>query len=174
MVMAKLLSEDKFAVRGRLVAVDNSGMVGPMFVLRIPPNTADINRPGSYIDLELLDTHRKTLQKRINLDDELQVIVHAAAATVTPGTRNEMTFEIIPRASAQRVSHCRRTFTSVSPVNGKVIENDGHHTIVVDAGVPIVVSLLEHKPTQTREIKVNAWVTFWPTPPTHGIILGKM
>jgi len=44
----------------------------------------------------------------------------------------------------------------------------------VDAGSPIVVSLLEHKPSQTKQIKVNAWVTFWPAPPTHGIILGKI
>ena len=56
---------------------------------------------------------------------------------------------------------------------GKVIENDEHHMIVVDAGLPIVVSLLEHKPTQTREVKLNSWVTFWPVPPTHGIILGR-
>jgi len=172
--MAKLLSDETYAVRGRLVAVDNSGLVGPLFRLRLPPSTADIQRPGSYIDLTLLDTHRKTLQKRIHVDDELQVIIHAATAATERGTRGEMTFALSPRGKCQRISHCRRAFDGVTPINGKVAENDAHHTIVVDAGVPIVVSLLQHKPTQTRQVKLNAWVTFWPVPPTHGIILGKV
>ncbi len=171
--MAKLLSDRTYAVRGRLVAVDNGDLVGPMFVLRVPPTTADIRRPGSYIDFALLDVNRKTLQKRIGLDDELEVILHAATVKVEKGTRNELTFNIIPRGKCQRISHCRRVFEGCNPINGKVIENDGHHTIVVDAGVLIVVSLLEHKPTQTRQVKLNSWVTFWPSPPTHGIILGK-
>jgi hypothetical protein len=172
--MAKFLSENKYAVRGRLVAVDDSGMVGPMFTLRVPPSTFDVQRPGSYIDLTLLDTNRKTLQKRIGLGDELDVILHAASAAVSAGTRNELTFEVFPRGQCQRISFCRRAFNSVSPVNGKVVDNDEHHMIVVDAGLPIVVSLLDHKPAQTKEVKVNAWVTFWPTPPTHGVILGKI
>ena len=172
--MAKFLSDSKHAVRGRLVAIDDTGMVGPMFTLRVPPSTADVQRPGSYIDLILLDTNRKTLQKRIGVGDEMDVILHAAASAVSPGTRNEVTFETFPRGQCQRISYCRRVFTSVSPVNGKVVDNDEHHMIVVDAGLLIVVSLLEHKPTQTKEVKVNAWVTFWPTPPTHGVILGKV
>ena len=172
--MAKLLSDEKYAVRGRLVAVDNSGLVGPIFTLRVPPTTFDLQRPASYIDFQLLDTNRKTLQKRIRIDDELQVIIHAATAAVAGGTRNESTFQIAPRGRCQRISHCRRAFGSMSPVNGKVIDNDGHHSIVVDAGVPVVVSLLEHKPSQTKQVKVNSWVTFWPAPPTHGIILGKV
>jgi hypothetical protein len=172
--MAKFLSEAKYAVRGRLVAVDDSGMVGPMFTLRVPPSTFDVQRPGSYIDLELLDTNRKTLQKRFGMGDELEVILHAAATTISAGTRNEVTFEVSPRAQCQRISYCRRVFTSISPVNGKVIDNDEHHMLVVDAGLPFVVSLLDFKPTQTKEVKVNAWVTFWPTPPTHGVILGKV
>jgi len=171
--MAKLLSDETHAVRGRLVAVDNSGLVGPLFTLRLPPNTFDVQRPGSYIDFLLLDTHRKTLQKRIHLDDELLVIIHAATAAVEEGTRDEMTFHLTPRGKCQRISHCRRAFEGVSPINGKVAENDGHHTLVVDAGAPVVVSLLEHKPSQTRRVKLNAWVTFWPVPPTHGIVLGK-
>ena len=171
--MAKLLSDDTFAVRGRLVAVDNSGLVGPLFTLRVPPNSFDVQRPGSYIDLVLLDTHRKTLQKRIHVDDELQVIIHAATSAVDKGTRDELTFVVAPRGTCQRISHTTRLFQGVSPINGKVVENDGRHTIAVNAGVPMVVSLLEHKPSQTQKVRLNAWVTFWPVPPTHGIILGK-
>ena len=172
--MAKLLSDETYAVCGRLVAVDNSGLVSPLFTLRLPPNTFDVQRPGSYIDFLLLDTHRKTLQKRIHIDDELQVIIHAATASVEKGTQGEMTFQTAPRSKCQRVSHCRRVFEGVSPINGKVAENDGRHTIVVDTGAPVVVTLLEHKPSQTKQVKLNAWVTFWPVPPTHGIILGKV
>jgi len=172
--MAKLLSDERFAVRGRLVAVDNSGLIGPMFTLRVPPTTFDVQRPGSYIDFELLDTSRKTLQKRIGVDDELHVIIHAATAAVEKGTRNELSFAVSPRNQCQRVSHTRRVFAGCSPINGKVIENDERHMIAVDAGVPLVVMLLDHKPSKTKEIKLNAWVTFWPTPPTHGVILGKV
>ncbi len=172
--MAKLLTDKNYAVRGRLVTIDNSGLLGPLFTIRIPPATADIQRPGSYIDFILLDTHRKTLQKRIHIDDELDVIIHAATAAVSSGTRDELTFRTHTCSKCQRISHCRRVFEAVTPINGKVLDNDAHHTIAVDAGVPIVVSLLEHKPTQTRKIKVNSWVTFWPSPPTHGIILGKV
>lgn len=172
--MAKLLSDDRYAVRGRLVAVDNSQLLGPLFTLRVPPNTFDLQRPGSYIDFVLLDTNRKTLQKRIHVEDELQVIIHAAAAAIEDGTQNEQTFATVPRSRGQRISHCRRVFEGLSPINGKVVDNDEHHTLVVDAGVPIVVSLLGHKPTQTRTIKIAKWVTFWPTPPTHGILLGKV
>ncbi len=172
--MAKLVSNPEYAVRGRLVAIDNSGLLGPLFTLRIPPNTYDVQRPGSYIDLHLLDTARKTLQKRIHLDDELDVVIHAATPAVDKGTRNELTFSISPKSRSQRISHTRRCFDSLSPVNGKVIDNDGHHVIAVDAGVPVVVSLLQHKPSQTQKIKINSWITFWPSPPTHGIILGKI
>ena len=172
--MAKLLTDERYAVRGRLVAVDNGPAVGPLFTVRIPPNTSDVQRPGSYIDLVLLDTNRKTLQKRIHLDDELEVIIHAATAGISPGTRNELTFEVVPRSKCARIAYCRRIFDTRSPINGKVIDNDAHHTIVVDAGLAVVVSLLEHKPAQTRQIKLNSWVTFWPSPPTHGIILGKI
>ena len=171
--MAKLLSDETFAVRGRLVAIDNSHLVGPLFTLRVPPTTFDVRRPGSYVDFVLLDTHRKTLQKRIHIDDQLSVIVHAATAAVEPGTQNEMTFHVEPAARCRQISHCRRAFEGVSPINGSVVENDAHHTIVVNTGVPIVLTLLNHKPTQTREVKINAWITFWPVPPTHGIILGK-
>ena len=171
--MADLLSSSKYAVIGRLVGVDNSGLVGPMFTLRLPPTSYDIQRPGSYIDFLLLDTHRRTLQKRIGLDDLLQVILHTATTGVAKGTRNELTFEIAPRGKCQRVSHCRRCFDVCCPINGKVIENDGHHLIVVDAGVPIAVTLLDHKPSDTQKVKINSWVTFWPSPPTHGVILGK-
>lgn len=172
--MAKLLSDSQYAVRGRLVGLDNSGLIGPMFMLRVPPSTADPQRPGSYLDFTLLDTNRKTMQKRLHVDDELEVIIHAATATAESGTRNEQTFQLLPKGKCQRISHCRRTFEGVSPINGKVTDNDGRHTIVVDAGVPVVVTLLEHKPSQTKQVKVNAWVTFWPVPPTHGIILGKI
>jgi len=172
--MPKLLSDPAYAVRGRLVAVDNSGLLGPFFVLRVPPQTCDLQRPASYIDFRLLDTARKTLQKRITVDDELDVIIHAATPAVESGTRNELTFQIVPKGRCQRISHTVRRFDSLTPINGKVIDNDGHHTIVVDAGVPVVVSLLEHKPSQTRKLKVNSWLAFWPTPPTHGIVLGKV
>jgi len=172
--MARLLSDETYAVRGRLVAVDNSALIGPMFTLRVPPSTFDVQRPGSYMDFVLLDTHRKTLQKRIHVDDELQVIIHAPTSAVEKGTRNELTFQIVPRGKCQRISHARRCFEGLSPVNGKVIDNDGHHTVVVDAGVPVVITLLEHKPSQTKQVKVNSWVTFWPAPPPHGIILGRM
>ncbi len=172
--MAKLLNDPKNGVRGRLVAIDNSGLLGPFFTLRIPPNTYDLQRPGSYIDFILLDTARKTMQKRIHIDDELSVIIHTATAAVEGGTRNELTFQITPKSKSQRISHTVRKFESLSPVNGKVIENDGHHVIVVDAGAPVVVSLLEHKPSQTKKVKINSWITFWPSPPTHGIILGKV
>ena len=172
--MAKLLSDERYAVRGRLVAIDNGLFVGPLFTLRVPPSTSDTQRPGSYIDFRLLDTNRKTLQKRIHLEDELQVIIHAAAAAVEPGPQNEQTFATAPRNRCQRISHCRRVFEGLSPINGEVVDNDEHHTLVVDAGVPIVVSLLTHKPSQTRLIQPGTWTTFWPTPPTHGIILGKI
>jgi len=172
--MARLLNDETYAVRGRLVGVDNSQLVGPFFTLRFPPSSCDVQRPGSYIDFLLLDTHRKTLQKRIHVDDELQVIIHAATAAVDKGTRSELTFAVFPRGKCQRISHCNRLFAGVSPINGKVVDNDGRHAIAVDAGAPIIVSLLEHKPAQTRQVKINAWVTFWPVPPTHGIILGKV
>ena len=172
--MAKFLSDQTHAVRGRLVAIDNSGLVGPFIVLRVPPRTADVQRPASYIDFRLLDTARKTLQKRMGVDDELEVILHAYTASAGKGTRNELTFQVQPKSRCQRISHTVRCFDSLTPVNGKVIDNDGRKMIVVDAGVPMVVSLLEHKPSQTKEIKVNSWVTFWPTPPTHGIVLGKV
>ena len=99
--MAKLLSDETFAVRGRLVAIDNSVLVGPLFTLRVPPNTSDIQRPGSYVDFVLLDTHRKTLQKRIHVDDELSVIIHAATAEVAPGVQNEMTFHVEPASRSE-------------------------------------------------------------------------
>lgn len=172
--MAKLLNDNTHAVRGRLVAVDHSGLIGPMFRLRIPPATADLQRPGSYMDFLLLDTHRKCLQKRIHVEDELEVIIHAATAKVDAGTRNEQTFVVHPRSKCPRISHASRLFDGASPINGKVLANDEHHMIVVDAGCPVAVSLLEHKPSQTRLVKINSWVTFWPTPPTHGIILGKV
>jgi hypothetical protein len=172
--MAKLLSDSTFAVRGRLVAVDNSGLVGPLFTLRLPPNTADLNRPGSYMDLTLLDVGRKTLQKRIGLDDELEVIIVAATSKIDAGTRNEQTFKITPRSQCQRISHAKRSFEGFTPINGKVIANDERNTIIVDAGCPVGVTLLDHKPTQTRLIKINSWVAFWPVPPTHGVILGKI
>ncbi|MCY2930053.1 MAG: hypothetical protein NTV86_11275 [Planctomycetota bacterium] len=172
--MAKLLTDSQYAVRGRLMAIDNAGPVGPLFTLRIPPATGDINRPGTYIDFVLLDTHRKTLQKRIHLDDELEVIIHVATAALDSGTRDETTFELYPAGKSPRISYCRRTVETITPVNGKVVENDAHNTIVVDAGVPLVVSLLSFKPTDTRKVKINSWVTFWPSPPTHGIILGKL
>ncbi|KKL64972.1 hypothetical protein LCGC14_2159650, partial [marine sediment metagenome] len=130
--------------------------------------------PGSYIDFRLLDTARRTLQKRISVDDELQVIIHAATVSVDTGTRNELTFQVTPKNKTQRISHTVRQFDSLTPINGKVIDNDAHHLIVIDAGVPVVVSLLEHKPSHTRKVKINSWLTFWPTPPTHGIILGKL
>lgn len=172
--MVKLLGDDQYAIRGRLVAVDNSQLVGPWFKLRLPPATADVQRPGSYIDFQLLDTNRRTLQKRINIEDELKVIVHAATANIETGTRNEQTFATSPRNRCQRISHCRRVFEGLTPVNGQVVANDEHHTLVIDAGVPVVVSLLEHKPKKTREIELDSWVTFWPSPPTHGIVLGKI
>ncbi len=172
--MAKFLSDDQYAVRGRLMAIDNSEFIGPYFILRTPPNTFDMQRPGSYIDFRLLDTNRKTLQKRIHLDDELKILIHAATPSLDSGTQNEPTFAIAPRSRCQRISHCHRTFAGVSPINGQVVANDEHHMIVIDAGVPIVVSLLGHKPTQTKKIELESWATFWPTPPTHGIILGKI
>ncbi|GAF83956.1 unnamed protein product [marine sediment metagenome] len=172
--MAKLLSDPKYAVRGRLVVIDNSGLLGPFFTLRVPPNTFDVQRPASYLDFRLLDTARKTLQKRIGVDDELEVIIHTATVGVKPGTRNELTFQIAPKSKSQRISHARRRFDSLTPINGKVVENDEHHVIAVDAGVPLVVSMLNHKPSQTRQVRINSWVTFWPSPPTHGIILGKV
>ncbi len=172
--MAKLLSESKYAIRTRLVAIDNSGMIGPFCTLRYPPTTFDLQRPGTYIDFRLLDIARKTLQKRVSLHDELSVIIHAATAKLDSGTRNEQTFHTVPKSKGQRISHTQRIFESLTPINGKVIDNDGHHMIIVDAGVPVAVSLLEHKPSQTKKIKINSWVMFWPTPPTHGIILGKL
>ncbi len=172
--MAKLLSDDKYAVNGRLVAVDNGGMIGPMFTLRVPPNTFDLQRPGSYMDFILLDTHRKTLKKRFHVDDELQVIIHASAAGLQKGTRDEKTFYPRPPGRAQRINHCRREFSGASPVNGKVIDNDGRNTIIVEAGAPIALTLLDYTPASTKKVKVNSWVTFWPAPPTHGIILGKV
>lgn len=171
--MAKLLTDERYAVRGRLVAVDNGGLVGPMFTLRYPPATGDVQRPGSYIDFVLLDTHRKTLQKRIHVEDELNVIIHVATAELASGTRGQLTFETRPAGKCHPISHCRRLFDAMTPLNGKVVDSDAHHMVVIDVGVPVVVSLLGHKPSQTKAVKLNAWATLWPCPPTHGIILGK-
>ena len=66
--MPKLLNNPEYGVRGRLVAIDNSGLMGPFFTLRIPPNTFDLQRPGSYIDIHLLDSAGKTTQKRIHIE----------------------------------------------------------------------------------------------------------
>jgi len=171
--VARLLSDRKFAVTGRLLGVDNTGLVGPMFTLRIPATSCDIRRPGSYLDFVLLDANRKTLTRQISIDDKLVVVLHFATANISKGTRNEMAFHIEPRNKCRRISYCKRVFEAYDPVNGKVIENDGNHIIAVDAGVPVVVSLLQHKPAQTKQIKLNSWVTFWPAPPVHGLILGK-
>jgi len=172
--MAKFLSDQAYAVRGRLVAIDNAGLVGPFIVLRVPPTTFDVQRPASYMDFRLLDPSRKTLQKRINVDDELEVILHAFTASAGKGTRNELTFQVEPKGRCQRISHTVRCFDSLTPVNGKVVDSDGRNMIVVDAGFPVVVSLLEQKRAAAKEIKVNSWITFWPSPPTHGVVLGKV
>jgi len=168
-----MLSNRKLAVKGKLVAVDNASLVGPMFTLRIPASSCDIRKPASYLDLVLLDANRKTLTRQISIDDKLLVVLHFATSNISKGTRNEMTFHIDPPSKCRRISYCRRVFEAFDPVNGKVIDNDGKHIIAVDAGVPVVVSLLNHTPAQTKQIKLNSWVTFWPAPPIHGLILAK-
>jgi len=169
--MGKMLSDKTYAVTGQLVAIDATGLVGPFFTIRVPPKGYDLHRPGSYIDLRLLDPGQVVFKKKIRIHDELRVIIHPCTAVLERGTRNEMTFELFPRSKAQRVSHAVRRDDATAPINGKVIDNDGRRHVVVDAGLPLVVGMLDAKPSQVKLVKVNSWVTFWPAPPTHGVIL---
>ena len=170
---ARLLSEKTYAVTGKLVAIDATGLVGPFFTVRMPAKGFDLHRPGTYIDLTLLDPGQVVFKKKIHINDELRVIINPSTAFLERGTRNEMTFQIDPRGKCRRISHCRRVFETHDPVNGKVTESDGKHVIAMDVGLPVVVSLLQHTPSQTKQIKLNSWLTFWPAPPVHGLILGK-
>ena len=170
--MAKMLSDKRYAVTGKLVAIDATGLVGPFFTIRVPAKGYDLHRPGSYIDLKLLDPGQVLFKKtKIRINDELRAIVNPSTAYLEKGTRNEMTFEVFPRSKAQRISHAIRRDDATAPINGKVIDNDERRHIVIDAGLPLVVGMLDAKPSQVKLVKVNSWVTFWPAPPTHGIIL---
>lgn len=168
--MAKMLTDSKYAVTGKLVAIDATGLVGPFFTIRVPAKGYDLHRPATYIDLTLLDPGQAVFRKKIHINDDVKVIINPSTAVLEKGTRNEMTFEVLPKSKSQRVSHSIRRDNATSPVNGKVIDNDERKHIVVDAGLPLVVGLLDTKPSQVKLVKVNSWVTFWPAPPTHGII----
>jgi len=169
--MAKMLLDKRYAVAGKLVGIDASGLVGPFFTLRVPAKGYDLHRPATYIDLRLLDPGQVVFKNKIHINDELKVILNPATAHIEPGTRNELTFEILPRSQSQRVSHAVRRDEASSPINGKVIDNDERRHIVVDAGLPLVVGMLDATPAQVKLVKINSWVSFWPAPPTHGIIL---
>ncbi len=169
--MAKFLTDKTYAVQGKLVAIDATGMIGPFFTLRVPAKGYDLRRPASYLDLTLLDPTERVYKNKIHINDELTVIVHPATAHLESGTADELTFQIHKRQEAQFVSHAVRRDTGQAPINGKIIDNDEYHMVVVDAGLPMVVNLLDHKPSQTREIGIGKWVTFWPVPPTQGLIL---
>lgn len=168
--MAKMLSDPKYAVTGKLVAIDATGLVGPFFTIRVPAKGYDLHRPATYIDLTLLDPGQAVFKNKIHINDELKVIINPSTAILEKGTRNELTFEIVPKSNAQRISHAIRRDNATAPINGKVIDNDERKHIVVDAGLPLVVGMLDTKPSQVKLVKINSWVTFWPAPPTHGII----
>ncbi len=168
--MAKMLTDKRYAVLGKLVAIDATGLVGPFFTVRVPPKGFDLHRPATYIDLTLLDPGQVVFKRKIHIDDEVRVIINPSTAVLEKGTRNEMTFDVLPRSKAQRISHAVRRDDATSPINGKVIDNDERRHIVVDAGLPLVVGMLDAKPSQVKLVKVNSWVTFWPVPPTHGIL----
>ncbi len=169
--MAKMLSDKRYAVTGKLVGIDATGLVGPFFTIRVPAKGYDLSRPGTYIDLSLLDPGQVVFKKKIHINDELKVVINPSTAVLEQGTRNEMTFQVVPRSKAQRISHAIRRDDATAPINGKVIDNDERRHIVIDAGLPLVVGMLDTKPSQVKLVKVNSWVTFWPAPPTHGIIL---
>ena len=169
--MAKMLTDKRYAVTGKLVAIDATGLVGPFFTIRVPPKGYDLHRPGTYIDLKLLDPGQVVFKKKIHINDDIRVVINPSAAVLDKGTRNELTFEVFPKSRTQRISHTIRRDDATAPINGKVIDNDERKHIVVDAGLPLVVGMLDAKPSQVKLVKVNSWVTFWPAPPTHGIIL---
>ncbi len=169
--MAKMLTDKQYAVTGQLVAIDATGLIGPFFTVRVPSKGYDLHRPATYLDLRLLDPGQSVFKRKIRLNDEIRVIINPSTAVLEKGTRNELTFQVLPKSKAQRISHTVRRDDATSPINGKVIDNDERKHIVVDAGLPLVVGMLDTKPSQVKLIKVNSWVTFWPAPPTHGIIL---
>jgi hypothetical protein len=171
--MAKLLSDSRYAVTGQLVSIDATGLVGPFFTIRVPAKGYDLHRPATYIDLTMLDPGQVVFKKKVHINDEIKVIINPSTALLEGGTRNELTFEIMPRTKAQRVSHAIRRDNASAPINGKVIDTDERRHVVVDAGLPLVVGLLDAKPAQVKLVKINSWVTFWPAPPTHGIILAS-
>lgn len=169
--MAKMLTDKQYAVQGKLVGIDATGLIGPFFTIRVPGKGYDLHRPASYIDIQLFDPTQAVYKRKIHINDEVNVIINPSASVLEKGTRNELTFSIVPKTKCQRISHAVRRDTATSPINGKVIDNDERKHIVVDAGLPLVVGLLDTKPSQVKLVKVNSWVTFWPAPPTHGIIL---
>ncbi|MBN1344562.1 MAG: hypothetical protein JXQ73_17865 [Phycisphaerae bacterium] len=169
--MAKLLTDKRYAVTGKLVAIDATGLVGPFFTIRVPAKGYDLHRPATYIDLKLLDPGQVVFKSKIHINDDLRVIINPSAAVLEKGTRNQLTYEVLPRSNSQRISHAVRKDDATAPINGKVIDNDERKHIVIDAGLPLVVGLLDAKPSQVKLVKINSWVTFWPAPPTHGIIL---
>jgi len=172
LTVAKYLQDKRFAVTGKLVGIDARGLIGPFFTLRVPARGYDLHRPATYIDLRLLDPGQIVYRSKIHINDILRVILNPATRHLEKGTRGELTFEIIKKSSAQRISHAVRYDDATCPINGKVVDSDGRHFIVVDAGLPLVVGLMEFKPSEVKLIKLGAWVTFWPSPPTHGVILG--
>ncbi len=171
--MAKYLQDKKLAVTGKLVGIDATGLIGPFFTLRVPARGFDLHRPASYIDIRLLDPGQIVHRSKIHIDDELKVIIHPVTRHLEKGTRNELTFEIVKKSAAQRISHAVRYDDATHPINGKVVDNDGRHFIVVDAGLPLVVGMMDFKPSDVKLINAGSWVTFWPSPPTHGMILGR-
>jgi hypothetical protein len=169
--MSKMLQDKRYSVAGKLVAIDATGLIGPFFTIRMPPKTYDLNRPASYIDIRLLDPGQVVFKNKIHINDELRVIIHPATAHLEPGTRNELTFEVTPRGKCQRITHAVRRDDATAPINGKVIDTDERRHVVIDAGLPLVVAMLDTAPSQMKLLRINAWVSFWPAPPTHGIIL---
>ncbi len=169
--MSKMLQDKRYAVTGKLVAIDAAGLIGPFFTIRVPPVSYDLHRPASYMDIRLLDPGQVVFKSKIHINDELRVIINPATTRLESGTRNELTFEITPRTRCQRVSHAIRCHDATAPINGRVIDTDERRHIVVDAGLPLVVALLDTTPSQIKLIKINSWVSFWPAPPSHGIIL---
>ncbi len=170
--MAKMLLDKRYAVVGKLVAIDATGLIGPFFTLRVPAKGYDLRRPATYIDLRLLDPGQVVFKNKIHINDDLKVIIHPATAHLESGTRNEQTFEVLPKGQSQWISHAVRLHDAASPINGKVIDTDERKHIVVDAGLPLVVGMLDTPTAQIKQIKINSWVSFWPAPPTQGIIVG--
>lgn len=83
----------------------------------------------------------------------------AAVPLVTAPGEATRTQQIAPSLEVEGVSRLRAT--------GRVTERDGN-VVVVDAGVPLVVGVIDEMPAA---VVAGAWVRFRNRAPTHGFVL---